>query len=602
MANNNNEFDRAGIHKKTKTKFDLEGYDYQGYHRNGYDRRGFNRKGIHRETGTIFDPDGFDNKGYDIDGFDRDGFNVKGFDREGFDRDGFDIKGYNREGFDRKGFDIEGIHKETGTLFDTKGYDKKGHDKDGYDRAGYKNWFDREGYSIYGYDRRGYDREGYNKAGYNKEGYDRRGFNREGIYKETGTEYDTDGYNVNGLDSEGYYRSGFNPEGIHKETGTRFDTDGFDNKGYDIDGYNRDGFNFKGFDREGFDREGFNIEGIHKETETEFNPKGYKKNGYDKDGYNEDGYNKDGYDREGYTAEGYDKLGISREGINRKTGEKDERIIFAEEFIASKSTIEQFAREKQMSVEEVNSRIAQIRHSICVKEGIDNLLTGNSNRYLGTLNTKKEQLLSGKITVRDVRGIDAILKLCDMEETERITGMLVRELTAHDISILDYQKILGIKELGSGLPSAIVEKLEYFNGMVKRSNNPQIRMAAREMHAEISRVREYRTPYRANEGEALGYFANPTDKEPTVVSITDEHREMAREYLHATDEFICNKTMTATLMKLVRGDLDAEKITRAKKEKELRGLQQEDKELDDTLSMAEKVIENRENNGNEQRS
>jgi len=546
----------------------------------------FNEDGIHKITGTRYnelgyDVEGYREDGYDHDGYDREGFNRRGRDREGYDREGFNVSGFNREGYDKEGYDKdgfspEGIHKETGTEIDT---------------------------------------EGYNKKGFNSEGINREGFFENGIHKDTKYEYGPDGYDINGfnekrihkitkkgLDPDGYNKEGFDIKGIHKHTGTKFDPEGFNKYGYDIEGYKRDGFNNKGYNREGFDRGGFNKEGIHKDTGTLFNPDGYNKKGLDKDGYNEDGYNKDGYDREGYTAAGYDKLGISREGINRKTGEKDERIIFAEEFIASKSTIEQFAREKQMSVEEVNSRIAQIRHSICVKEGIDNLLTGNSNRYLGTLNTKKEQLLSGKVTVRDVRGIDAILKLCDMEETEKITGMLVRELTAHDISILDYQKILGIKELGSGLPSAIVEKLEYFNGMVKRSNNPQIRMAAREMHAEISRVREYRTPYRANEGEALGYFANPTDKEPTVVSITDEHREMAREYLHATDEFICNKTMTATLMKLVRGDLDAEKITRAKKEKELRGLQQEDKELDDTLSMAEQVIENRENNGNEQRS
>ena len=49
-------------------------------------------------------------------------------------------------------------------------------------------------------------------------------------------------------------------------------------------------------------------------------------------------------------------------------------------------------------------------------------------------------------------------------------------------------------------------------------------------------------------------------------------------------------------------DYNKYKYERAKKEKELRGLQQEDKELDDTLSMAEQVIENRENNGNEQRT
>ena len=112
----------------------------------------------------------------------------------------------------------------------------------------------------------------------------------------------------------------------------------------------------------------------------------------------------------------------------------------------------------------------------------------------------------------------------------------------------------------------------------------------REVYREIDRIKPYKTPYRAVEGETIGFFANPKDKEPVKFDITDAQRDMARQYLKATGEFICNKTMQATLMKIVKGELDIEKIERAKKEGKLRILQQEDKQLDEMIKQAEKLI------------
>jgi len=106
----------------------------------------------------------------------------------------------------------------------------------------------------------------------------------------------------------------------------------------------------------------------------------------------------------------------------------------------------------------------------------------------------------------------------------------------------------------------------------------------------MDRLKPYRTPYIANEGEALGYMEKPTDKKPKMVTITDEHREMARQYLRATDEFICNKTMQTTLMKIIKGEIGIEQIVRAQKESELRRLQQEDGELGELIEQSEQFI------------
>ena len=104
------------------------------------------------------------------------------------------------------------------------------------------------------------------------------------------------------------------------------------------------------------------------------------------------------------------------------------------------------------------------------------------------------------------------------------------------------------------------------------------------------RIKPYKTPYRAVEGEKIGFFANPKDNEPVKFEITDTQRDMARQYLIVTDEFICNKTMQATLMKIVKGEIGIEQIERARKERELRSLQREDGELGELIEQSEQFI------------
>lgn len=84
-----------------------------------------------------------------------------------------------------------------------------------------------------------------------------------------------------------------------------------------------------------------------------------------------------------------------------------------------------------------------------------------------------------------------------------------------------------------------------------------------------------------------------------MIAIDDEMREKARTYLKYTDEFICDKTMQKTLMQIAKGEIDEEKIERARKEKELKSLQEEDVKLDEALSLAEKITNNRNHNSSE---
>ncbi|MEA3552832.1 MAG: hypothetical protein U9R39_00360 [Campylobacterota bacterium] len=110
-------------------------------------------------------------------------------------------------GFD--GFDKNGYHKDTGTLYNKKGFDKDGYNKDGYNKDSYtKDGFGRNG--INRLTLTNYDEDGYDKDGYDKDNYDIYGFDRSGINKDTLTNYDEDGYNrykvnKNGVALENYY-------------------------------------------------------------------------------------------------------------------------------------------------------------------------------------------------------------------------------------------------------------------------------------------------------------------------------------------------------------------------------------------------------------
>lgn len=517
---------------------------------------------------------------------------------------------YDEEGYDNNGFNRERIHRDTQTRFDLDGYDYQGYNRLGYNRYGFSRRGDQfnkktsakisiydaneeneQDFSAFGHNPRGFSQKtGINK--YTKAEFDRRGFLIDGTHIDTGTKYNKYGYDAYGYNEQGYNEYGWNKELIHEETQTKYGPDGYDVGGYDLRGFPRECYGRKANKYTGnlYDREGFNKKGLwHGKNEysgiTGFNINGWNIKGINqKTGtlYDIEGYDRDGYSQEGYDRDGYDRLGINQNGINQETGKRDIRIEFAERFIASEKSIEQFAKEKQLPVEEVIAKIEEIRKSPFISEAINVALNRNANKFLGTLKTKKEQLLSGKIAVIDIMGIHDVIRLCDFEERKKVTEMLIKAMTSHEISILQYRDILGIKEINSSLPQNIIAQIE----QVKRFAGP----LAREMYREIDRLKPYRMPYRESEGETLGYMEKPTDKKPKMVTITGEHRDMARQYLIATDEFICNKTMQATLMKIVKGELGIEQIERARKESELRKLQKEDGELGELIEQSEQFI------------
>lgn len=414
---NDKMFDRKGYLyelDKTTNKICKKGQVYNEY--------GFLASGLHHKTGTILDPDG-----YDIDGIwyrmDKDGkyistgsiFNDKGWTRDkktirhnvygvtynkdgqlfldyvddyGFDykgryhrpidpidKDGFvefhkDIIMYSDElyhannlrgiAYDIHHFDKNGICSETGTFLNNYNFDRNGYywkeDENGnlYNTYSYFNdegWtidkkkfiINKLGQKIYSpIDERGFNIDHlyrpYKTASIKN--HDERGFDYYGINILTGTHLDENQFDVNGYywrqDENGklvktdskYDDEGWSQTHINKDTNYHIDKHGFDY--LHLYRYPSLKKNQEGKVSE-YDPRGFNYLGIHRTT-----GKVYNKHHFDIDGY---WYKKEGkeyiktdskFDADGYDIDRRDRHGFTKNGYYKKTRRKiNEKGFFA---------------------------------------------------------------------------------------------------------------------------------------------------------------------------------------------------------------------------------------------------------------------------------
>jgi hypothetical protein len=261
--------------------FDEEGFDREGYkcygderrgrvNRDGFNRQGwyvgrdgwypgepFNRKGIFKSTRTKFDRRGFDYQGFNAEGFSAGGYHeskwdLGGVDREGFNREGRNKAGFNRAGFNKRGWNKHNLNETTGTYFDDSGWTESGYDRQGVLRA---PGIYGAGRDAFGYNEDGIrDRPLHGISGYNhlrgiarfadrdfaKEGWlhsftqgwsEKRGTTSivEGFtHRDTGTHFDPDGFTVVGYNSNQITVLGFDLRTkLHITTGTSYGLDGW---------------------------------------------------------------------------------------------------------------------------------------------------------------------------------------------------------------------------------------------------------------------------------------------------------------------------------------------------------------------------------------
>lgn len=168
----NNDYDENGIHKITKTPYDIHGFDVTGYNtytNSEYDSFGYAQDGYNKEG---YGKDSFDRHGYDRAGYDKDGYY-----RDGYNENGYDKSGYGRDGYNKNNWNFLGINKKTLSSYNDAGYDRDGYDQDGYNKNGY----DHEGFSRDGYDKNGYNKKRFHRNDYTENGSIRHVIIRENI-------------------------------------------------------------------------------------------------------------------------------------------------------------------------------------------------------------------------------------------------------------------------------------------------------------------------------------------------------------------------------------------------------------------------------------
>ena len=372
--------------------------------------------------------------------------------------------------------------------------------------------------------------------------YNEFGFNKYGIHKTTEGRYDPDGFNIHG----------FNRKGIHKITNSIYDEDGYDKDGYDKDG---------------FDNKGFNREKINKDTLTV----------YDKDGFDINEFNKEGYNREGY-----DSYNIDKNGINRETGKIDPRLVFAEKFLSYGKSIKAFAKSINMSEETVREQLEEIRGCSLVGNRIDELLTKNSSNYIAFILSNKEKILSGKISLEEVRCLQDIFMHCNKDEKIKLLNIVIPKIASHKIGVLNYAEMFNL-EVDSGLPEKIVAEIKKLIVHVNNSGK-DLSKNSKSLHEECKRIDAYKRQFNKNDISQMG----TSDR---MITINDEHINLAKEYLKAQKEFICYKTVINTLGKIIRDEITPENVERIKKERDLKDLLKQDGELGEVIDKSKSTIE-----------
>ena len=279
--------------------------------------------------------------------------------------------------------------------------------------------------------------------------------------------------------------------------------------------------------------------------------------GFDSEGYNSRGYNMAGYNREGFNEEGYDPNGIDALGISKRTGDKDSKVALAEEFIASGLTLEAFCEDEKKKIEVVTKSFEALKQSPCIRDELAAALEKSKEKPSEEDKEIKEKVLSGEMPIKSVSEIYKVLRICSTEERQQVRELLITAIDSHELKIMEYKNIFGIKEENDTLPIKIIAKISGLTKYVRRSKNQRIKMMIKGLDNEVRRITAYKSPFKPADLKRIGYEEKGKVK---YLTITQEMIENAEKYLRAKGEFVCFKTMNDLFMSVVKGTLSEHQL------------------------------------------
>ena len=290
-------------------------------------------------------------------------------------------------------------------------------------------------------------------------------------------------------------------------------------------------------------------------------------------------------------------------------GENHPRLSLVNDFLQSNTSKRIFCQNRGVNVKDLEDALKEVEDIYPeIKQKIQEKNRQASASHLGTVENINRQLLSGKMTLIQYsreqytgKKIYELLNVIDDgEDRRKLQTLIVNTIASGNLKMMDYVRLFSseydyntvmrninafIKEVGKEIPE--------IQGKGKPINLAKI---------QIKRLEQYKKQYKSSDfvGTSIGFRDDNGDTKMVVV--TNEHVEYAKKYLKSQKEYICYKTISDTISKLIKGEITQEKIeqmiehknavsTLRKKEQEKQGLMLQQEQTEKEMKAAKALKE-----------
>lgn len=251
-------------------------------------------------------------------------------------------------------------------------------------------------------------------------------------------------------------------------------------------------------------------------------------------------------------------------------GDKHPYLVLVKNFLSSNTSKGMFCKKNNISIDELNKAIEEVMQVYPdLHEQINRHNKQSWMRYFYKISNIVQSLLSGEMTIEqyyrnntNAFPIDEILSgIDDIESNDNIRKMVVDAMASGRLNMMDYIKLFG-KQDSKNIELVISEAKDFLRTTGKFI--PELVGTKKPINIATSRVielKKYKRPYKATEFlESKRGFVNPNTGKLEMVTVTQEHLDYAKKYLHLNGEYICATTMGETLSKLIKGEISKEDI------------------------------------------
>ncbi len=256
-----------------------------------------------------------------------------------------------------------------------------------------------------------------------------------------------------------------------------------------------------------------------------------------------------------------------------KQGENHPNLILVKQFLGSNTSKKKFCEEHNISIKQLNNVIEEVSGVFPeIEEKVVEKNRQASAIHFSTVESINSKLLSGEITIEQYsrkfykgKKISQLLSgTTNASERKQIHTLVIKAIASGELKMMDYVRLFS---------EASERKKEYNYDTVINCLNAYMRTAKVEVpelqgkgkpigkaNIQIRSLKKYSMPFRSKNfiGSKIGF--KDSDGNIEMTTITEEHIEYVKKYLHLEDEYICDKTVNSALSKMIKGEITFEEI------------------------------------------